>query len=156
LKKVTATIQKDWMMGGLWGNRKVSHILKTGTMHWKSDNGDIGWLFVPGEGKTNIKVDEQQMEIYLADNQAKTFHIFVYSKNSTPENFQETLWKLPNMTLKIKSGLIAKAEVLSKEMIDSGGGGTRDFPYIIKVEYTIPANWNINEPLVILEPKYSK
>jgi len=46
-------------MGGLWGNRKVSHILKTGTIHWNSPSGDIGWLYVPGEGKTNVRVDKK-------------------------------------------------------------------------------------------------
>ena len=154
LKKVTAYIQKDWMMGGLWGNRKVSHILKTGTMHWKAEDGDIGWLFVPGEGKTNIKVDEQQMEIYLADNQAKTFQIFVYSKGISPENFQENRWKLPKMQLGIKSNLKLNAEIMPKEMIDNEGVGTKDYPYVIKVEYTIPSNWNPSEPLIIITPKY--
>jgi len=80
LKKVTAYIQKDWMMGGLWGNRKVSHILKNGTMHWRSDKGDIGWMYIPGEGKTNVIVDEKQMKIYLADTAAKNFELLVYSK----------------------------------------------------------------------------
>jgi len=155
LKKVTAAIHKDWMMGGLWGNRKVSHILKTGTMHWNSSDGDIGWLFVPGEGKTNIKVDEQQMEIYLADNEAKTFQIYVYSKNNILENFKGNSWKLANMSLKIKSNLKDKAYILSEEMIDSEGIGSRDYPFIIQVVFTIPVDWNMNEPLVIIEPKYS-
>ncbi len=154
LKKVTAYIQKDWMMGGLWGNRKVSLILKTGTMHWKAENGDIGWLFVPGEGKTNVKVDETKMEIYLADTLAKTFQIYVYSKNITPENLRETVWKLPNMTLGIKTDLnILKTEILSQAMIDSEGVGTKDYPFIINVVYEIPANWDITKPLVEIIPK---
>ncbi|MEI7582306.1 MAG: hypothetical protein WCJ44_06505 [Runella sp.] len=155
LKRVTAYIQKDWMMGGLWGNRKVSHILKTGTMHWKCANGDIGWLFVPGEGKTNVKVDEKRMEIYLADTLATTFQIFVYAKNVTSENFKDHLWQLPNMNLGIKSELSkVNAAVLSKELIDSEGVGTKDYPFVINVEYTVPPHWNIKNPLVTITPNY--
>ena len=155
LKKVTAYIQKDWMMGGLWGNRKVSHILKTGTIHWQSLAGDIGWLFIPGEGKTNIKVDSTKMEIYLADPLAKTFHLFVYSKNSSFENFKDTIWTLSPMTLGIKTTLKrANTEVLSKTLIDTEGVGTKDYPFVIKVEYAIPENWNMKEPLLNITPNY--
>jgi len=155
LKKVTAYIGKDWMMGGLWGNRKVSHILKTGTMHWKSADGDIGWLFVPGEGKTNVKVDETKMEIYLADAQAKTFQIYVYSKALSAASFTDGLWSLSAMKLGIKSGLRRiKTEPLTKEEIDSEGVGTRDYPFVMRVEYEIPATWTSTEPLVILTPTY--
>ena len=154
LKKVTANIQKDWMMGGLWGNRKISHILKTGTMHWKAKNGDIGWLFVPGEGKTNVKVDDTKMQIFLADTLAKTFQIFVYENNLSPKNFQEEIWKLPNMVLKVKTVLTNKnVEVLSQEMINSEGVGTKDFPYIMNIIFEIPANWDISKPLVEITPK---
>jgi hypothetical protein len=154
LKKVTAFIQKDWMMGGLWGNRKVSHILKTGTIHWKAENGDIGWLFVPGEGKTNVKVDETRMKIYLADTLAKTFQIYVYSKNIKPENLKETVWKLPNMSLGIKTDLnLLKTEILSQALINSEGVGSKDYPFVINVIYEIPVNWNIENPLVEITPK---
>jgi hypothetical protein len=154
LKKVTANIQKDWMMGGLWGNRKISHILKTGTMHWKAENGDIGWLFVPGEGKTNVKVDETKMQIFLADTLAKTFQVFVYENNISSKNFKEDRWKLPNMTLKIKTDLKnTTVEVLSQEMINSEGVGTKDFPYITNVIFEVPVNWDILKPLIEITPK---
>jgi hypothetical protein len=155
LKKITAMIQKNWMMGGLWGNRKVSHILKTGTMHWRCADGDIGWLFVPGEGKTNVKVDEKQMEIYLADPQAKTFQIFVYTKNNSPANFTDKRWSVANMNLGVQSKLqMVNTEPLSQKMIDSEGVGTKDYPFVMKVEYEIPANWDLNNPLVIITPNY--
>lgn len=153
LKKVTAFIQKDWMMGGLWGNRKVSHILKTGTIHWKAEKGDIGWLFVPGEGKTNVKVDEIKMQIFLADTKAKTFQIFIYDKNITPEHFKEDSWKFPQMTLEVKTNLKTNAEILSQNMINSEGVGTKDFPYVINVVFEIPTNWDKSMPLVEITPK---
>lgn len=153
LKKVTAYIQKDWMMGGLWGNRKVSHILKTGTIHWKSLDGDIGWLFVPGEGKTNVKVNEKQMEIYLADTLARTFQIFVYDKNITSENFKEKSWQLPNMTLGIKTDLKVRTEILSQEIMNSEGVGTKDFPFVMNVVFEIPANWDLVKPLIEIIPQ---
>ena len=156
LKKVTANIQRDWMMGGLWGNRKVSHILKTGTMHWKSEKGDIGWLFVPGEGKTNVKVDETKMQIFLADEKATMFQIFVYEKNITPEFFKENSWKFPQMTLQVKTILKSKPEILSQEMMDSEGVGTKDFPYVINMVFEIPANWDKTIPLIEITPKKGK
>ena len=155
LKKVTATIKKDWMMGGLWGNRKVSHILKTGTIHWKSTDEDISWLFIPGEGVTNVQVDEKQMKIYLADPQAKIFSILVYSKNISSENFTDDLWKLLPMQLGIQSGLHrAEAEIVPQEEIDNEGISTKDYPNIMKVVYKIPDNWNPADPLLIINPKY--
>lgn len=155
LKKVTAYIQKDWMMGGLWGNRKVSHILKSGTMHWRCLNGDIGWLFIPGEGVTNVRVDEKQMEIYLADPGAKTFSILVYSKNCSPENFTDDSWTLLPMQLGIQSRLNrVSTESISLEEIGNEGVGTKDYPFVLKVTYKIPQNCNMEEPLITITPKY--
>ncbi len=155
LKKVTAFIQKDWMMGGLWGNRKISHILKCGTMHWKSQDGDIGWLFVPGEGKTNVQVDSTRMKIFLADPLAKTFSIIVYSKGITPENFRDDLWDLKPMQLGFQSGLQrTAAEVLPAEVIDNEGVGARDYPFVIRITYEVPERWNGLDPLVVITPNY--
>ena len=155
LKKVTAYIQKDWMMGGLWGNRKVSHILKNGTMHWMSLNGDIGWLFIPGEGVTNVKVDEKQMKIYLADPKAKTFSIFVYLNNCSIDDFKDDIWNLLPMQLGVQSILKRTGTIsLSPEEIGNEGVGTKDFPFVIKVTYSILENFDMKEPLVTITPKY--
>ena len=96
------------------------------------------------------------MKIYLADPQAKTFSIFVYSKNSSPENFTDELWKLFPMQLGIQSGLHrAAAEIVPQEEIDNEGISTKDYPNIMKVVYKIPANWNPADPLLIINPNFS-
>jgi hypothetical protein len=46
------------------------------------------------------------------------------------------------------------AAVLSKELIDSEGVGTKDYPFVINVEYTVPPHWNIKNPLVTITPNY--
>lgn len=59
------------------------------------------------------------------------------------------------MKLGIKSGLRRiKTEPLTKEEIDSEGVGSIDYPFVIRVEYEIPANWISNKPLVIPTPTY--
>ena len=94
LKKVTHQIEKDWMMGGLWGNLRKWDQIKVGTMHWKMADGSIGWLLVPGNGKTNVKVSKKQMGIYLADAKTKEIELFVYSKDTSPADFTDKIWKL--------------------------------------------------------------
>jgi hypothetical protein len=155
LKKVTSSIQKYWMMGGLWGNRKISRILMTGTMHWKSAHGDIGWLCVPGEGKTNVKVNESKMEIYLADRKAESFEILVYSRNNLPENFLENNWKLDPMNLGIETKLHRiETTVLLPEKVQRIFETPVYSPDLISVVYKIPPAWNTKDPLIIITPEY--
>jgi hypothetical protein len=157
LKKVTAYIHTNWMMGGLWGNRKVSHILKTGTIHWNSPSGDIGWLHVPGEGKTNVRVDEKQMSIYLADPEAKDFEIIVYGLNSSITDIKETNWKLSPMEMDIQSTLLRRSIMLMhRDSIRDTIESDVYYPYVYKVVYEIPAGWNADNPLLIITPKFSK
>lgn len=156
LKKVTATIKKEWMMGGLWGNRKISRILKTGTIHWKSADGDIGWLCIPGEGKTNVQVDETQMKIFLADPKAETFEILVYSQNASETSFTDRLWSLLPMNLQIttrlkRAGTVVLTAQECREVIESDVY----FPHLVRIVYRIPSNWNSSEPLLIINPKYN-
>lgn len=155
LKKVTAYIQSKWMMGGLWGNRKVSHILRTATMHWRSSGNDIGWLMVPGEGKTNVVVDEKQMKIYLADTSAKTFEIMVYANAKLPKNFKEDRWDLDTMQINVTTTMHRiNAEVMDKESVQDNVETTVYYPYMFKITYQIPPNWDVKQPLIILTPQY--
>lgn len=155
LKKVTAFIDKEWMMGGLWGNRKVSHILRTGTMHWLSPGGDVGWLFVPGEGKTNVQVDEKQMRIYLADTLAKEFEIMVYANSKTIKNFTTRLWNLKPMKISVQTSLHQMSVVMmDRDSVHQTMETPVYYPFMFKITYQIPANWNVQEPLVILTPTF--
>jgi hypothetical protein len=44
--------------------------------------------------------------------------------------------------------------VFRKEEMDSERVSARDYPFVIRVEYEIPANWISSEPLVIVTPTY--
>ena len=58
------------------------------------------------------------------------------------------------MVLKVKTVLTdTNVEILSQEMINSEGVGTKDFPYIMNIIFEIPANWDISKPLVEITPK---
>lgn len=153
VKKVTAVIYKDWMMGGLWGNRKVSAILKTGTMHWLTPDGDIGWLLIPGEGKTNIVVTDQKMSIYLADEAASQFEILVCVKGLTGKDFTPNSWSMNGMKLRVDT----KLSVLScRKISDSSPHHVTeiksDFDQMCKIVYAIPASWDKKQPMVELTP----
>lgn len=157
LKKVTSYIHTNWMMGGLWGNRKVSHILKTGTIHWNPPSEDIGWLYVPGEGKTNVRVDKKQMIIYLADPEAKDFEIIVFGLNSSIKNIKETNWKLSPVEMDIQSTLLRRSIMLmNRDSIRDTIESDVYYPYVYKVVYEIPADGNADDLLLIITPKYSK
>ena len=155
LKKITAAIQENWMMGGLWGNRKVSGILKTGTMHWNNLNGDIGWMFVPGEGKTNVKVSETQMEIYLADSVATQFELLVYAPHTSVTDFKNVVWDLGPMKIEIQTPLKSSlTESMTQDAIKKTIESDIYFPYAYKLIFSIPTHWDAKEPLMILKPSY--
>lgn len=154
LKKVTAMINPDWMMGGLWGNRKISNLLKTGTIHWKTASGDISWLLVPGEGKTNVSVNETQMSIFLADKDAKEFSIYIYSRGMSTNDFTDTVWTLPDMNLGIKTTLTRlTTEPIDKDSFQQVIEASAEYPYAIKVVFSVPASWDSTKPLLEITPK---
>ena len=124
-------------------------------MHWLSIGGDVGWMFVPGVGKTNVQVDEKQMSIYLADPAAKEFEIMVYAKNKSTANFQEDSWNLEPMKIGIKTTLHKiSAVVMDRDSVQNTIETPVYYPFMFKIIYEIPVNWNVKEPLVILAPEY--
>lgn len=153
LKKVTHQIEKEWMMGGLWGNRRKWDQIKTGTIHWKTADDSIGWLLVPSNAKTNVKVSKKQMGIYLADPKTKEIELFVYSKQISLDNFSDKLWKLSDINLIINTSL--KRSVTEKgkpELVKQVSEDKSEYPFIIRVVYEVPANWDIAKPLLEITP----
>lgn len=142
LKKVTSIIYKDWMMGGLWGNRRNWEQIKLGTIHWKTADEGISWLLVPSNGKTNVKVSQTKMSIYSSDASAKQIEILVDSKHNSIADFNDKLWQLQGMSLTIDTNL--------KRSITEN---LKDDPSIIRVVYDIPASWNLEQPLIEITPK---
>ncbi len=154
IKKVTAMINKDWMMGGLWGNLRVWEQLKTGTIHWKTADGDIAWFMVLGDGKTNVKVSQTQMEIYATDQKATNFEVYVYAKSLDNEVFTDKIWTLPAMNLNINSTLKrTKIEKVNTDVIHENYAVSDEIPSLMKVVFEIPANWNLEKPLLQITPK---
>jgi hypothetical protein len=157
LKKVTHQIEKDWMMGGLWGNRRKWNQIKTGTIHWKTADEGIGWLLVPGDAKTNVKVSKKQMGIYLADPKTKEVELFVYSKQASVDDFTDKNWKIPSIDLAITTSLKrSSTEKGNPELVKQFVEDKSDYPFVIRVVYEVPANWNIEKPLLEITPKLKK
>jgi hypothetical protein len=154
IKKVTAMINKDWMMGGLWGNKRVWEQIKTGTIHWKTLDGDIAWLMTLGDGKTNVKVSETKMSIFANDTQPNSFEVFVYAKNITNEAFNGKIWNLSGMTLEIKTSLLTnKIDKIGDKKLHENYAVSDEISDIYKIVFEIPANWDISKPLVEITPK---
>ena len=87
LKEVTVMINTDWMMGGVWGNRRVWNQIKTGAIHWKTPDGDVAWLLVPGSGTTNVRVSKTTMSLFAADPNMKVVELYICAKNTTTDSF---------------------------------------------------------------------
>jgi hypothetical protein len=153
IKKVTAMINKDWMMGGLWGNKRVWGQIKTGTIHWKTTDGDVAWLMVLGDGKTNVKVSQTQMSMYASDPKATNFEVFIYTKNIVNEAFTDKKWNLLGMTLNLKTSLkIIKIERVESTDLNNQLAVSENIGSVMKVVFDIPTDWNLENPLVEITP----
>jgi hypothetical protein len=148
LKQVTAIVAPDWMMGGLWGNRRSWNQIKTGTIHWKN-GGEIEWLLVPGEGTTNVHVSENGMQIYRADKKCTAFSIYLYTKNLSEENFTDKLWKFPAMELTVRSRLKRSyRKITDHATLYNECAISENYPAVMKITFQVPASWKNEEQLV--------
>ncbi|HEY1056017.1 MAG TPA: hypothetical protein VGE24_12805, partial [Emticicia sp.] len=153
IKKVSIYLNKDWMMGGLWGNKRVWEQIKIGTIHWKASNGDIGWLAILGNGNTNVKVNQSSLLIYTGSSSAYKLEVLVYAPMIEKEVFEKQVWELAGIKLNTKSSLTpAQIERISSKEGSNKYAISDAIPYFYKVVYEIPANWNSNKPLIEISP----
>ncbi|WP_080056307.1 hypothetical protein [Spirosoma aerolatum] len=153
IKPVTAVLNRDWMMGGVWGNRRVWNQIKTGAIHWKTADGDIGWLLVPGSGQTNVKVSKTTMSVYLADPTATTLELYVYAPNATSTAFSDASWALPSMKLQIQTSLKRTGtESVDTRQLQKDMAIAEAYQGVFKLVYEIPAGWDQTKPLLELSP----
>lgn len=153
LKQVTAMIQKDWMIGGVWGNRRVWNQIKTGAIHWKTADGDVAWLLVPGNGKTNVRVSKTDMNLYLADSKATSIELYISVKEALVESFTDKVWALPAMTMNINTTLKRKTvEKIDAALFEKDQAVSDPCSNVIKIVYEIPASWDAAKPLLEIMP----
>jgi hypothetical protein len=153
IKKVSTFINKDWMMGGLWGNKRIWNQLKIGTIHWKATNGDIGWLAILGDGNTNAKVNQSSMLIYPNTALFYQLEILVYAPNISKEAFDKQIWDLAGIQLRTKTSLKLTAIEKINSIDASNKYAIADaIPYLYKLVYEVPAYWDSNQPLVEISP----
>ena len=153
VKEVTMQMKKDWMMGGLWGYRRSWSQIKTGTIHWKNEN-EIGWLLVPGDGKTNVRIANDAMDIYLADESTTEINLYVYASGIEKENFKNKKWELPGINIKMDSRLkINEISVASKAELGQKCAITENYPLVLRLSYKIPKGRNTDKPLIQLHPQ---
>lgn len=161
LKRITASINRGWMMGGMWGNRRHWNQIYPGTMHWKNANDEIGWLLVPGDGKTNVSVTKTHMSIYNGEAgnfrwRDNDFSIYVYSDDLSEDRFSKDVWILGKMRLNIESPLeqtyikITEADVLYKECAIS-----EKYPAVMKITFHLSGSRGGKTPLLKITPSYS-
>jgi len=147
-------INNDWMMGGVSGNRRVWNQIKTGAIHWKTADGDVSWLLVPGNGKTNVKVSKTTMSLYLADAKATSMELYICDKNTIIGSFTDKRWTLPSMTMNVNTTLKRiQTEKVDSALFEKDWEISGSCPNAIKVVYEIPASWDAAKPLLEITPK---
>jgi hypothetical protein len=153
IKHVSAMINKDWMMGGLWGSKRVWEQLKIGTIHWKVNNSDIGWLAILGDGNTNIKVNQTSMSIYTGTTTPYKLEVLVYAPNIGEDAFTNQTWALAGIDLGTKTSLkLKQIEKINSKEANSKYAISDAISYFYKLEYEVPANWPVNKPLIEITP----
>ena len=154
LKLVTAMINKDWMMGGVWGNRRIWNQIKTGAIHWKTADGDIAWLLVPGNGKANVKVSKTTMSVYLADPKATHIELYISVESAVADSFTDKVWTLPSMTMNVNTTLKRMpVEKVDSSLFEKEQAVSESCSNVIKVVYEVPASWDAAKPLLDITPK---
>jgi hypothetical protein len=162
LKRITASIQSDWMMGGIWGNRRVWNQTYTGTIHWKNSGGEIGWLLVPGDGKTNVQVSNTKMLIYNGEDgnpkfRRSDFSIYIFSHDLSEQNFSEDIWTLGNMKLHITTSLERTyTKIMDSSILRTECALSENYPAVMKITFQVPRIWGREIPLLEIDPEYLK
>ncbi len=153
LKMVTAVVNKDWMMGGLWGNRRVWNQIKTATIHWQNPHGEVEWLLVPGEGITNVRVSQTSMHVYRADTKSTEFSVYLYSKVLSESNFDAQTWKFPGMELSIHSTLKRSCnKITDRAILYEECGISEEYPSVMKITFQVPLSWRNEDQLLEIVP----
>lgn len=154
IKRVSAAIYTNWMMGGLWGNKRVWDQIKVGAIHWKTENGDIGWLAILGDGHTNVKTTQNTMFVYSNAPDAYQLEVLVYAPNLEKEVLIKPSWHLPGMQLHTKSVLkVTQIEKIGSNDFEKKYAIADNIPYFYKLIYEVPASWDISRPLLEITPK---
>lgn len=154
IKKVSAIIKKDWMMGGLWGNKRVWEQIKTGTIHWQMPSSDIGWLAILGDGNTNVTVTDSVMLIYTNSMVSSNLEVLIYVPNTPTETFTKQVWALPGIQLSTRTLLkVSRIEQVYQQNAEKKYAIADDIPYFYKVVYEIPVGWDITKPVIEIIPE---
>lgn len=153
IKQASTMITKDLMMGGLWGNKRVWEQIKLGTIHWKTNNGDIGWLAILGDGNTNVKVSQTSMLIYTNTTNPYKLEILVYAPDIEKDVFANQTWNLTGLNLVTKTSLkLMQIEKINSKEAEKKYALADAIPWFYKIVYEVPANWNNNQSLVEITP----
>lgn len=156
LKMVTMQMDEYWMMGGLWGNLRKWEQIKSGTLHWLNKNNEINWLMILGDGKTNVKIEDNKMDIYPSTEKIQSMDLFIYAADQNPETFKNKNWVLPTIHLKLKTHLKKFTIVKIDDLIDLEKiGVSESIKNIYRITFEIPYSWEINKKLISIKPTTS-
>ena len=154
-KKVTATLDHDWMMGGVAGHRRPWNQIHTGTVHWRIPGVDRpGWMVVPGTLQVDVRVDGNRFEVFAGGlDEDKDLVFFVHAPGTGTDAFGERRWLLPGITFAVETEL-GKPEV---RPIDRRGliryeRNEDRVDDVLEVRYTVSGERSDDTPLVSLVP----
>ena len=158
IKEATIQMNENWMMGGLWGNRRSWNQVYTGTIHWMGRDGETEWLLVPGTGLTNVAVNDSSMRIYPVSTDSGLeweLKLYLFSNELSEENFSGAVWRTGNMQFNIHTDLIYKyAEIVNPSPENTQSSISEYYPKIAEISFKVPSNWKSEDPLVEIRPQY--
>ncbi|MEQ8681327.1 MAG: hypothetical protein RID25_16310 [Cyclobacteriaceae bacterium] len=160
IKHATFQMNQNWMMGGLWGNRRSWNQIYTGTVHWMSRKDETEWLLVPGNGHTNVSVSDSSMRIFTVESDPdhsgeRELKLYVYSSEASEEHFSGDIWRLGNMQFNIHTDLFYNyAEIINPSPKNTQSSISEYYSKVAEISFKIPENWEADNPLIEIFPRY--
>ncbi len=153
IKAVSAAIYKNWMMGAMWGNKRIWEQIKTGTIHWKNNSGATGWLAIQGDGHTNLKTTRTTMQIFSSSPEGHQLEVLVYSPATRPDHFMKQNWDLSGFAMQVKTSLkVLNIEKTDPKTAEKKYAIADDVPFFYKITYEVPAMQNLTKPIIEITP----
>ncbi len=160
IKQASFQINQNWMMGGLWGNRRSWSQIYAGTIHWMGKEGETEWLLVPGNGRTNVSVSDTLMRVFMdapepVGSGDGELTLYIYAIDITEERFSGDNWRFGNMHFNIHTDLFYNyAEIINPSTKNTPTSISEHYPKIAEISFKVPEHWETEKPVLEISPRY--
>ncbi|MBD3267986.1 hypothetical protein GF373_15070 [bacterium] len=143
--KITAHLEKQWMVGASTGMDRRWEQHCPATLHWRMPNGRLAWLLVHGESGGEVKYDRGKMQIFIPHpDSAHPLKLLVHLAGLPLPAVKTKRWNLPGMQLNIETNLEGPAIA---ETVDN------KFGPVTRITWDVPDDLATKKPALILTPR---